>query len=86
MWTIPPIFSSNAEFGNSRVDALSQGCQLRAGLNPDPEYARSLRRWEESISPEANLKRAGVDSPQALGDRIDIFGFLLSNELQRNMK
>ena len=48
------------------VDALGQLGELRSGVDPDPEYSRSLGRREESVSANANFERAALYPPQTL--------------------
>src|SRR5882762_7812624 len=86
MWAERPVFARNAEFGCCHVDAPGQFRQLRSSVNSDPEDARSLRSWEESISACPNLECAAFDSPQAFGDGLDPLRRLFSDELQCNVQ
>src|SRR5208337_3551908 len=86
MRTKRPVLARNAEFGGCCVDASGQFGQLRSGVDPDPEYARSLRGGEESVSAGANFERAAPHPPQTLCDGLDPLGRLFSDELQRNVQ
>src|SRR6266853_6583655 len=86
MWAERPVFARNAEFGCRHVDALGQFRQLRSTVNSDPEYARSLRSWEESVSASVNFERAAFDTPQAFGDGLNPIRRLFSDELQCNVQ
>ncbi len=86
MWTVRPVLPRNSEFGCSHVDALSQFGELRSGVNPDPEYARSLCRREESIAANANFELAALDPPQTFGNGLHPLRCLFSDELQRNVQ
>src|SRR5271168_244710 len=77
--SVSPIFTRNAEFGHGRIDALGQFRQLRAALDPDPEYAWSLRRREESVSAHANFERSAFDLPQSFRDGGDLLRRLFSD-------
>src|SRR5271169_649013 len=86
MWSERPVFARNAEFGSSHIDVLGQFRQLRSGLDADPEYARSLRGGEESVSAHANFKGAALDPPQTFGDGLDLLWRLFSDELQGDVQ
>ena len=87
MRTIRPVLARNAEIGDGRIDAFGQRGQFGAGMNSDPEYARSLRRREESVSANANFERSLLSTPtQTFSNRLDLLRFLLSDEFQRDVQ
>src|ERR1017187_2645220 len=86
MRTERPVFLRNTKFGNSRFDAFSQRSQLRPGVNSNPEYARRLRRREESVSASPNFERTAFEAPQTFGNCLDLIWRLLSDELQCKVK
>src|SRR5208283_909823 len=86
MRAIRPVFAGNPQFRDGQVDGLSQFRKLRTCLNPDPEYARSLRCREESVSASANAERGAFNPPQTFCDRVNLIRSLFSDELQRNVQ
>ena len=86
MRAVCPVFARNVKLGRSRIDVLSQGRQLRTGLNPDPEHARSPGGREKPISTRPNFKPAALNPPQTPSNGFDLLGRLFANKLQRNVQ
>jgi hypothetical protein len=80
MRAVSVIFWRNAKFGDSLLNALRQAGELMPSVNADPEYSRSLRRREKSMSPNANFEPGRFNSPQSVGDVVDFRWRLFSDE------
>src|ERR1700690_1105068 len=55
-------------------------------MDSDPEYARRFCGRKEPVAGYLNFNRTARDSSQSLCNRLDLFCFLLADELQSNMQ
>ena len=86
MGTIRTILGRNPKLSSREINIARQLPEHRRCMNPDPEYARRLRGWEESISSQPNVKRGCSNLPQTLRDRGNLLHLLLADKLQRHMQ